>query len=144
MTSPNRTRPRPPKARPASADGLSLEWKLPLLISALVLVVVVLYSWAAYTEVRESAVRSATERVHRVAEELAAGAVVAQQRDVITGLKETIDDTISPAVSDWNRIKTLGWGFSALLVAMGITGASLWTWAGDTLGAIVKKWLKIE
>lgn len=75
---------------------------------------------------------------------VAAGAVVAQQRDVITGLKETIDDTISPAVSDWNRIKTLGWGFSGLLVAAGITGASLWTWAGDALLALVRKWLKIE
>lgn len=75
---------------------------------------------------------------------VAAGGLVAQQRDVIAGLKDTIDNTITPAVSDWGKIKTLGVGFSGLLVALGFTGASLWIWAGDTLGALVKKWLKIE
>ena len=50
---------------------MSLERKLPLLISALVLAVVILFSWAAYREVRESALRSASERVQRVARQLA-------------------------------------------------------------------------
>ena len=50
---------------------MSLERKLPLLISALVLAVVLLYSWAAYREVRESAVLSVNERVKRVSRQLA-------------------------------------------------------------------------
>ena len=57
--------------RRAAADGLSLERKLPLLISALVLAVVMLYSWAAYREVRASAMLSVNERVKRVARQLA-------------------------------------------------------------------------
>ena len=50
---------------------MSLERKLPLLISGLVLLVVVVYGWAAYQEVREAALLSATQRVQRVARQLA-------------------------------------------------------------------------
>lgn len=63
--------PRPPRTRARSADGLSLEHKLPLLISALLLIVIAVFGWAAYREVRESALVSATERVKRVARQLA-------------------------------------------------------------------------
>ena len=50
---------------------MSLERKLPLLISALVLIVIAVFGWAAYREVRESALVAATERVKRVARQLA-------------------------------------------------------------------------
>ena len=59
---------------------MSLERKLPLLISALVLAVVMLFSWAAYQEVRESTLRSASERVQRVALELAEVSAQGAQR----------------------------------------------------------------
>ncbi len=48
----------------------SLEWKLPLLISGLVLGVVLLYCWAAYREMRSSSVSAATEHLGEAAIEL--------------------------------------------------------------------------
>src|SRR5690349_4696429 len=59
--------PVPPVAAGAWA---SLERKLPLLISALLLLVVAAYGWATYAEVRASSLRAGTEHLRIVARQL--------------------------------------------------------------------------
>ena len=60
--------PTPPAA---AGTWTSLERKLPLLISALLLLVVAAYGWATYVEVRGSSVRAGTEHLRIVAQQLA-------------------------------------------------------------------------
>src|SRR5690348_1651317 len=49
----------------------SLELRLPLLISALLVLVIGGFSWAAYGDVRRSTLGAATERLERVTRQLA-------------------------------------------------------------------------
>jgi hypothetical protein len=54
------------------------------------------------------------------------GSIVAQQRDFIKMLAQTIEDNnnrVSPALAQWNEIKTLGKWVSIGLTGVGITGA---------------------
>ncbi|HEX2166982.1 MAG TPA: hypothetical protein VHG09_07040 [Longimicrobiales bacterium] len=54
-----------------SGRWTSIEWKLPLLITALLLVLVVFGSWAAYREVRRSALETSRTNLERAAGNLA-------------------------------------------------------------------------
>ncbi len=66
--------PRLPETKPAwrwSPGSLSIQYKLPLLISTLLLAVVLLSSWAAYRGVRTAAFVAARERLTKVTDELA-------------------------------------------------------------------------
>jgi signal transduction histidine kinase len=51
--------------------GISIEYKLPLFISVLLVTVIVLSSWAAYREVRKGAFTAAQKRLQGVADQLA-------------------------------------------------------------------------
>src|SRR5438552_10415845 len=51
--------------------GLSIEWKLPLLIGGLLVLAIGAFSAAAYTEVRRSTLVAAAERLERVTRQLA-------------------------------------------------------------------------
>ncbi len=53
------------------ASGSSLERKLPLLICGLLLLVVVVYCWAAFREERASSVQAATDHLRMVSQQLA-------------------------------------------------------------------------
>ena len=53
-----------------SGRGMTLETKLPLLISALLVVVVSGFSWAAYRAVRQTAIAAATDRLGHVSTQL--------------------------------------------------------------------------
>jgi hypothetical protein len=68
--------------------------------------------------------------------------VVAQQRDVITELDGKITK-VQPDIEQWRQVRRLGYGFSAVLVAVGMTGAGLLIYLGETARVIVRKWLGI-
>tara|TARA_R110002020_G_scaffold471284_1_gene698202 strand:- start:3598 stop:3999 length:402 start_codon:yes stop_codon:yes gene_type:complete len=69
------------------------------------------------------------------------------QRALIEGVSEKVDrnhSEVRPALDEWKRIKTLGWGVSAILLSLGATGATILWWAGDTAVAIMRRWLRID
>ncbi len=70
----------------------------------------------------------------------------AQLRDEIAGLSSTVADNhkaVTPALDEWKRLKTLGYGVSVLLVATGASIAGLVYWAGEAAVTSVRHWLKI-
>ncbi|MDQ3698139.1 MAG: HAMP domain-containing histidine kinase [Gemmatimonadota bacterium] len=85
------------------ARRLSLEQKLPLLISGLLVLVLVATSWVAYRDVERSAMLAATERLQRVARELA-GLIQVQT----TARFETMGRIAAdPALRAWLRAPTM-------------------------------------
>src|SRR5262245_29296364 len=56
------------------------------------------------------------------------GQVEAQLRDQIA----SITAEVSPAISEWRRIKILGAGFGGVLLILGISIGSIMAWASDT------------
>ncbi|HST59472.1 MAG TPA: ATP-binding protein [Longimicrobium sp.] len=70
MASPNRGMNLDPSPRPLRR-GLSLEHKLPLLITALLVVTLAAGAFFAYTEVKQTATRAALERLQTVAQQFA-------------------------------------------------------------------------
>ena len=60
------------RVRSGSSRGVSLEIKLPLLISALLVLVIGGFSWSAYRAVRNTAIATATERLAQVSTQLQA------------------------------------------------------------------------
>ncbi|MDT8369217.1 MAG: ATP-binding protein [Longimicrobiales bacterium] len=71
-----------------------IEWRLPLGIAALLLVVVAVYSWAAYVQVRASAIDSARTRADDVARQLSA--LLAQSVSELH--EEVLDAASDPAL----------------------------------------------
>lgn len=75
------------------------------------------------------------------------GEVDAQLRDEIAALKKTVQEnheTVSPALEEWKRMKTLGVGISGLIALAGLTIGGLVAWAGDIAVNAVRAWLKIH
>jgi chromosome segregation ATPase len=68
-----------------------------------------------------------------------AGQTVAQQRDVVAGLKKTIDEDISPTIDEVKNIKRLGKWASVVFVGLGFTagGAAFTMW--DTVRPLFGK-----
>lgn len=68
-----------------------------------------------------------------------AGQTVAQQRDVVSGLKKTIDEDISPTIEEVKNIKRLGKWASVVFVGLGFTagGAAFTMW--DTVRPLFGK-----
>lgn len=75
-------------------SGISIEYKLPLFISALLLAAIVLSSWAAYRGVRDAAFTSARERLGNVTNQLASllQTQAGQMKSLIA--KAAVNDTI--------------------------------------------------
>jgi hypothetical protein len=82
------------------------------------------------------------------------GHVAAQQRDMvaamgegidqrIAGLTKRIDAEIQPAVQSWRQMQTLGFGFAFIATALGVTGATVAFYLGETAKAFARKWLGI-
>lgn len=65
------------------------------------------------------------------------GQTVAQQRDVISGLKETIDNDISPTIEEVKDIKRLGKTASLIFVGLGFTAGGVFFTMWDS----VRPWL---
>ncbi|WP_434713008.1 DUF1515 domain-containing protein [Rhizobium sp. YTUHZ045] len=75
------------------------------------------------------------------------GGVDATLREEIKSLKETVDKNhaaTQPALEDWKRIKTIGYGVSGLIAIAGLTTGAILTWMSDGAVAWVRHWLKIN
>lgn len=62
------------------SEGLTLERKLALVISALLAAVILMFGWAAWQQMRDTSVERATERLARVAQQLAGGSEAGRAR----------------------------------------------------------------
>lgn len=71
-----------------------------------------------------------------------AALVTAQQRDTIIALADKISK-IEPDVDQWRQMRRLGYGFSGLLVALGVTGSGAIIYLGETARAAIRKWLGV-
>lgn len=71
-----------------------------------------------------------------------AAMVTAQQRDTIVALGGQIAK-IEPDVDQWRQMRKLGYGFSGLLVALGVTGSGAIIYLGETARAAIRKWLGV-
>jgi predicted PP-loop superfamily ATPase len=75
------------------------------------------------------------------------GGVDAQIREKIKALKETVDRNhaaTQPALEEWKRLKTLGYGISGLIAVAGLTVGSIVAYMSDGAIAWVRHWLKID
>ena len=121
-----------PTARTATRrllSGISIEYKLPLSIAALLLTVIVVSSWAAYRGVRRAAFSAARERLTNVTSELAA-LLETQGAQMETQLAHAAaNDTIRRFFNSQTRQTRLN--VLAVLRSMGpapeqVIGAELW------------------
>ena len=69
-----------------------------------------------------------------------AGAVDAQLRDKIDRLAAAVE----PALSEWGRLKTLGYTISGLIALAGMTVGGLLYWASEAAITTVRHWLRIQ
>jgi hypothetical protein len=73
--------------------------------------------------------------------------VDATLREEIKGLKTTVEknhDATQPALEDWRRMKTIGYGISGLIAFAGLTVGAVVTWASDGAVSAIRHWLKIN
>ena len=72
--------------------------------------------------------------------------VDATLRDEIKALKETVDKNhaaTQPALEEWTRMKSIGYGISGLIAFAGLTTGAIVTWMSDGAVAWLRHWLKI-
>lgn len=119
----------------SSTRGLSLRYKLPLLIGTLFLVLAAGGSYLAYSQVRDFALESSTERLERVSRQLAElvdDAVVAR----LTRLEEAASDSSVVAIlegatpADEDEVPGV---LRALAAMEGTEWVEVWTPSGDPL-----------
>ncbi|OBY08340.1 DUF1515 domain-containing protein [Rhizobium leguminosarum bv. trifolii] len=75
------------------------------------------------------------------------GGVDAQIREEIKALKETVEknhSAVTPALEEWRRMKTLGYGISGLIAFAGLTIGGMVAYASDGAVAALRHWLKIN
>ncbi|PCK86336.1 DUF1515 domain-containing protein [Rhizobium sophoriradicis] len=75
------------------------------------------------------------------------GGVDATLRDEIKALKETVQsnhDAVGPALEEWKRMKTIGYGISGLIAFAGLTVGGTVAYMSDSAVAWVRHWLKIN
>ncbi|OHV22303.1 hypothetical protein BBJ66_30245 [Rhizobium sp. RSm-3] len=68
-------------------------------------------------------------------------------RDEIKALKETVEknqDAVGPAVKEWERMKSIGYGISGLVAFAGLTVGGMVAYASDGAVARLRHWLKIN
>lgn len=73
--------------------------------------------------------------------------VDATLREEIKSLKETVDKNhaaTQPALEEWRRMKTIGYGVSGLIAFAGLTTGAIVTYASDGAVAAFRHWLKIN
>ncbi|HEV7436575.1 MAG TPA: hypothetical protein VGO22_17170 [Pseudorhizobium sp.] len=75
---------------------------------------------------------------------VAAGAIAAQQRDVITGLATTIDREIKPTINQVKDITRLGKTAALIFTGLGFTAGSAVFYFSEALIPAVRKWLRID
>lgn len=73
--------------------------------------------------------------------------VDATLREEIKSLKETVDKNhaaTQPALDEWRRMKTIGYGVSGLIAFAGLTTGGIIAYASDGAVAAFRHWLKIN
>ena len=73
--------------------------------------------------------------------------VDATLREEIKALKETVDRNhaaTQPALAEWARMKSIGYGISGLIAFAGLTVGAVVTWASDGAVSALRHWLKIN
>ncbi|MBB3313625.1 ferritin-like protein [Rhizobium sp. BK196] len=73
--------------------------------------------------------------------------VDATLREEIKALKETVDKNhaaTQPALEEWKRMKTIGYGISGLIAFAGLTVGAVVTWASDGAVSALRHWLRIN
>lgn len=82
------------------------------------------------------------EQAYRITEmektTVAAGATVAQQRDVIKALTDSVAKEIKPTIDEWKKIKIVGGMISGAMIAVGFSAAAVAAWAYDWLWGILR------
>lgn len=71
----------------------------------------------------------------------------AQIRQEIRSLKETVEknqEMVAPALEDWKRMKSIGYGISGLIAFAGLTIGGIIAYASDGAVAALRHWLKIN
>ncbi|AJC78381.1 hypothetical protein IE4803_CH01140 [Rhizobium etli bv. phaseoli str. IE4803] len=71
----------------------------------------------------------------------------AQTRAEIGTLKETVEknqETVGPALEEWKRMKSIGYGISGLIAFAGLTTGGIVAYASDGAVAALRHWLKIS
>jgi len=75
------------------------------------------------------------------------GGADAQIRQEIRSLKETVEknqEMVAPALEDWKRMKSIGYGISGLIAFAGLTIGGIIAYASDGAVAALRHWLKIN
>ncbi|CAD7036241.1 membrane protein [Pseudorhizobium halotolerans] len=103
--------------------------------------------------------RSSSESRHRLHERIdeqsiritevektvvAAGAIAAQQRDVIAGLTATIDHEIKPTINQVKDITRLGKTAALIFASLGFTAGGMFIYFSETVVPPLRKWLRID
>ncbi|WP_311043660.1 hypothetical protein [Rhizobium bangladeshense] len=68
-------------------------------------------------------------------------------REEVKALKETVSEhhkAVQPALEDWKRIKTIGYGVSGLIAIAALTTGAIVTWMSDGAAAWIRHWLKFK
>ncbi|TAV72779.1 DUF1515 domain-containing protein [Rhizobium leguminosarum] len=75
------------------------------------------------------------------------GGADAQIREEIRTLKETVEknqEAVAPALEEWKRMKSIGYGISGLIAFAGLTIGGTIAYASDGAVAALRHWLKIN
>ncbi|MBB4238692.1 DUF1515 domain-containing protein [Rhizobium esperanzae] len=75
------------------------------------------------------------------------GGADAQIREEIKSLKETVEknqEVVTPALEEWKRMKSIGYGISGLIAFAGLTIGGIIAYASDGAVAALRHWLKIS
>ena len=73
--------------------------------------------------------------------------VDATLRDEIKNHRDTVDKNhaaTQPALEEWRRMKSIGYGISGLIAFAGLTVGAIVTWASDGAVSALRHWLKIN
>jgi len=73
--------------------------------------------------------------------------VDATLREEIKNLRDTVDKNhaaTQPALEEWRRMKSIGYGISGLIAFAGLTVGAIVTWASDGAVSALRHWLKIN
>ena len=88
------------------------------------------------------------EQPHRIGEAektvVAAGAIAAQQRDVIAALTTTIDQEIKPTMNQVKDITRLGKTAALIFASLGFTAGGMFIYFSETVVPLIRRWLRIE
>ncbi|ANM12028.1 hypothetical protein [Rhizobium sp. N324] len=73
--------------------------------------------------------------------------VDATLREEVRTLKDTVNnnhEAVVPALAEWSRMKSIGYGISGLIAFAGLTTGAIVTYASDGAVAALRHWLKIN